>query len=522
MTLEKTKDNERRKTIEKLKQMNFFNYLGRYSDNSYFLPRELNSLCEIITDNFSRYNQMEKDCEGKIPAENKKLADLYYSLGLAGNILEDMKNLSNITVDKEEISLEYEKKDVTGHIMNMYLKDIEKNENEFVFQKPRDIIDHSYDFFSRLYLHCQKEIAKYDDETKKEIAKLLFNESDKTHSCNIIINKDKNETIRKIEPILKTTKIPFEIKKSLDKYIMGQERGKRVLSSAVSFHYGLLRKKIHDELKNNGGDINKALKDTPPSKTNIIFIGPTGCGKTYSLRKLSEEINIPFIEEDMSKFSKTGYVGKNVESILMDLYYKADENPYLAQMGIVYLDEIDKIASENTFGKDVSGEGVQEELLKLIEGGYNSFEINGKNLSLTTNHILFIASGAFENIIEKDPISREDLIKYGMKREFMGRVQKIVKYHPLNKDHLKKILNESKDTPLNDYKDFFRIHNIGLRFTDDAIDFIAEEASHEKIGARAISGKIEDILEEYMFEKPGNYKGELVIDRKYAEQRLLG
>ncbi len=517
----KSVDDERKKAIEKLKEMNFFNYLHRYSDNSYFLPKELNSLCEIITNNFIRYSNMEHDNINKIPEKNKKLANLYYSMGLSKNIIENMKNLSNIKIDKENIDLESEKKNFIDYMMAMYVRDMGKNENEFVFENPQDIVDHGYDYFSRLYLQSEKEIGKYDDKTKKEIESLIFNELNPNKSCSIIINKNKEETIRKIEPILKTNKIPFEIKRSLDKYIIGQERGKKVLSSAVSFHYGLLRKKINDELENNGGDINKALKETSPSKTNIIFIGPTGCGKTYSLRKISEEINIPFIEEDMSKFSKTGYVGKNVESILMDLYYKADENPYLAQMGIVYLDEIDKIASENTLSKDVSGEGVQEELLKLIEGGDNSFEIKGKNLSLTTNHILFIASGSFEDIIRKDSVSREDLVEYGMKRELMGRVQKIVKYHSLNKEHLKKILNESKDTPLRDYVDFFSIYDIKLRFSDEAIDLIAEEASHEKIGARALSGKIDDILEEHMFEKPGKYKGELIIDRKYAEQRLL-
>ena len=231
--------------------------------------------------------------------------------------------------------------------------------------------------------------------------------------------KDENEEKLKesVQPIIEFNKIPKDLKQYLDRYVIGQEEGKKVLSTAIAFHYKRLGKGIKDEMENNGGDIESALKNTKTPKANIMIIGPSGVGKTYTSETASDMVGVPFIKQDMTKFSETGYVGQDISDILLDLFIKAEGNPYVAQMGMVYLDEIDKIASSPTLGRDVSGRGVQNGLLKIVEGVENNLDVGRQKVKLSTKHVLFIASGAYENL--------DVIVKNGMIKESEGKYSRL-------------------------------------------------------------------------------------------------
>tara|TARA_Y100000034_G_scaffold41320_2_gene50861 strand:- start:19233 stop:20351 length:1119 start_codon:yes stop_codon:yes gene_type:complete len=353
-----------------------------------------------------------------------------------------------------------------------------------------------------------------------------------------IMNERKEQNMREsLQPILEFNQTPVEIKTYLDKYIIGQEEGKKTISTAISFHYKRLGNAIRHELEENGGDIATALKNTKTPKANIMMIGPSGCGKTYTAEVSSELVNVPFIKQDMTKFSETGYVGQNLSDVLVDLFISAQGNPYLAQIGMVYLDEIDKVAAENVCGRDVSGKGVQNGLLKLVEGMDNTLDLGMQKIPLSTKHVLFIASGAYENLETivkkrltrqnisvngnwKDYLLTKDLTDYGMETQLMGRFPVRVMYDQLKNNDLKDIMIKSKNSPLHAYIDDFGSWDINLSFTDDAIKEVANYAEKEGTGARGLTGVLNKVLLDDMYSLPGKMKGELNVNKDYVSRRV--
>lgn len=315
---------------------------------------------------------------------------------------------------------------------------------------------------------------------------------------------------------------PEEIKAYLDDYVVGQDFAKKVLSVAVYNHY----KRIVNP-----------KKDIELQKTNVLLIGPTGCGKTLLAKTLAKLLDVPFAIFDVTSLTESGYVGEDVETVLLRLIQNAGGDLEKASYGIVYLDEIDKIAYKPTTGRDVSGEGVQEELLKLLEGHVVNVPMRSNkkmpeqgSFQLDTSNILFIMGGAFvgvEDIIRNrmgstemgfksnvkdmarlsydDLVSKvepHDLVKYGFLPEFIGRIPLIVPLHSLGKRELIKILTEPRDAIIKQYQRFFEMENARLAFTDDALDAIAEISIQTKTGARGLRNIIEKALLETMFKLP--------------------
>jgi ATP-dependent Clp protease ATP-binding subunit ClpX len=265
------------------------------------------------------------------------------------------------------------------------------------------------------------------------------------------------------------------------------------------------------------------------------MIGPTGCGKTYTGEMASRLVGVPFGIQDLTKFSEVGYVGQNVSDILVDLLISAGGNPHVAQMGIVYLDEIDKIATELVVYKDVSGRGVQKGLLKLVEGAENTIDLGKERISLSTRHVLFIAGGVYEHLDSivkkrmakhglegdwKDYLLADDLVAYGMERQLMGRFPVRVVYDPLTVQDLKAIMINSEDSPLRAYVNDLKTWGIDLTFTDDALTEVAQRAEHEGTGARGLISILHRVLFEDMYQLPGTYTGEVVLDKTYLLERL--
>jgi len=280
------------------------------------------------------------------------------------------------------------------------------------------------------------------------------------------------------------------------------------------------------------------LKATRTPKANILLIGPSGCGKTYTAEVASRVVGVPFVKEDMTKFSETGYVGGDVTDILGDLFTAAKGNPILSQIGIVYLDEIDKIAGAPVAGRDVSGTGVQNGLLKIVEGSENNITVGpGMTVPISTKHVLFVASGAFEGLEEvvkarmqaygvsvngnwSGYIGTDDMIAYGMERQLMGRFPVRVVYKPLQAVDLQRIMTDTKDSALQAYTDDLKVWGIDLKVTPEAIKQIAEHAQNEKTGARGLTGILNRVLRDYMFELTGTHKGDLVIDTAQVREKL--
>ncbi len=345
----------------------------------------------------------------------------------------------------------------------------------------------------------------------------------------------RQQALEAVEHIIEFNKTPSELKKEMDKYVIGQEKGKKIIATAISFHYKRLGTALKEAVIQKVEDIDEVLKNTRTPKANILVVGPTGCGKTYTAEIASMLVGVPFAVEDLTKFSEVGYVGMETGDILIDLLIAADGNPHVAQMGIVYLDEIDKILTETLAFKDVSGKGVQKGLLKLVEGMDNIVKMGKERLHLSTKHVLFIAGGVFEDIEGivkkrmakqgllgnwKDHLMAEDLVKFGMERQLMGRFPVKVAYDQLTVQDLKDIMTKSEDSPLKAYVNDLKAWDIEFELTDEALTEISRRAEQEGTGARGLTSILHRVLFEDMYRLPGSYTGELVIDEMHVRNRL--
>lgn len=364
--------------------------------------------------------------------------------------------------------------------------------------------------------HCS-----FCNKHKDQVTKLIVSQevaicSECVELCNNLLKDTKT-------PATVSKKIavpdPQEICDYLNQHVIGQHEAKRVLSVAIANHY----KRINNP-------------DNSVAKANILMIGPTGTGKTLMARTVARYLDVPFVVGDATCLTEAGYVGDDVESLIARLYTAADNNIEACQRGIVFLDEIDKIAKKGesaTLSRDVSGEGVQQALLKLVEGtrcrvpvGGNRKSASAETVEIDTTNILFIAGGAFvglekivqnrvqgtamgfaaqlgkSNILDQEPVNPDDLVKYGMIPEFVGRFSSYVNLHALTKEQLISILTTVKGNFVEQYKWLFDQDGVELDFDNESLDLIAERTLQTRTGARGLHSELERVLLPHMFDLP--------------------
>ena len=359
---------------------------------------------------------------------------------------------------------------------------------------------------------------------------------------NILIEEFGSKTVKAFDKInlLK----PSEIKKFLDQYVIGQDMAKKIISVAVYNHYKRLMQKPDSE-------------DVEIEKSNIILVGETGTGKTLLAKTVAKMLHVPFTIVDATVLTEAGYVGEDIESLLTRLLQNADYDVKAAERGIVFIDEIDKIARKGdnpSITRDVSGEGVQQGLLKLLEGSVVNVPPQGgrkhpeqKMIPIDTKNILFICGGAFEGIEKKiagrlntqvigfgaekhrekvdknnllQYIAPQDLRAYGLIPEIIGRLPVVTHLNPLDKEALRAILTEPKNALVKQYAKLFKMDGISLTFSEEALDYIVDKAVEFKLGARGLRSICEAIMLDAMFEMPSEKTKKLVISAEYAAHKM--